>query len=103
MPVTRRTNPYANPFFGVLIAASILFTVTALGYLMGPSIIERARSSGAGERSARSLAAAEWLDKRGPTALGVEFTLMLASGVLAMATDSWFSRHKSAAHGSSQR
>ena len=67
--------------------------VTALAYLIGPSIEQRRlEHAGAGRPGPGSLALAAWLDRNGPLALGVEFGVMLVSGVLAMATDRWFSR-----------
>ena len=32
-----------------------------------------------------------WLDRQGPFVLGVEFVVMMVTGVLAMLTDDWFS------------
>jgi hypothetical protein len=71
---------FPNPFYVLLLVASTLFVVTTLGYLVGPSTQE---PSGAG-------GPARWLDRHGPMALGVEFVVMLVSGLLAMATDRWF-------------
>jgi hypothetical protein len=84
-----RREVFANPFFVVLMATSVVFVITVLGYLIGPSVLERGRVNpppGAG-----SLAAAAWLDRNAPWVLAVEFAIMLLSGVLAMATDPWFS------------
>jgi hypothetical protein len=82
---------FPNPFYLLLLVASTVFTVTVLGYLIGPSIEQRALDRpGAGRPGPGSLALAEWLDRSGPWVLGVEFGVMLASGLLAMATDRWF-------------
>jgi hypothetical protein len=81
-----RASPYRNPFYSILIATGVAFVVTALAYLVSPTVIEGARS----ERRQDSPALARWLDRQGPTALGVELVAMLVAGVAAMATDSFF-------------
>jgi hypothetical protein len=80
---------FANPFFVVLLGTSVLFVLTVLGYWVSMSILE----PGPGQRppEAGSLAVAQWLDRNAPWALAVEFLVMLASGITAMATDRWFS------------
>lgn len=88
--MTDRTRKalFPNPFYVVLIVASTVFTVTVFAYLISPNILQRAGARpGAGTGS---VALARWLDRSGPTALGVEFIVMFVSGVLAMATDRWF-------------
>jgi len=85
----RRREVFANPFFVVLMATSVVFVVTVLGYLISPSVLEPAPAeppAGAGSR-----VAAAWLDRNAPWVLAVEFAIMLLTGVLAMATDPWFS------------
>ena len=72
-----------NPFYVLLLAVSTLVVVTALAYLVSPSVLARAPRGGS--------PAAEWLDRHGPLALGIEFAVMLVSGILAMATDRLFS------------
>lgn len=66
--------------------ASTLFVVTTLGYLVGPFIEQRA-IEGRGERS--PLAA--WFDRKGVTALAIEFALMCVLAGLAVLTDRAFS------------
>ena len=80
-----RKKLFPNPFYVLLLAASTLFVLTALGYLISPTVQEQA-----GPRRGQGPALAAWLDRRGPLALGVEVALMIASGLLAMATDRWF-------------
>ncbi len=71
---------FPNPFYVLLLGASTLFVLTAFGYLIVPGLqVEGGRSP-----------LATWFDRRGPLALGVEVVLMIASGLLAMATDRWF-------------
>jgi hypothetical protein len=81
---------FPNPFYVILLVASTVFTVTVLMYLVSPYAAERP-NAGAG-----SIALVDWLDRRGPMALGVEFAMMLVSGILAMVTDRWFSPKPSA-------
>lgn len=71
-----------NPFYVLVLAASTLFVVTTFGYLVSP-YVPRGGSNASGR-------AAEWLDRRGPLALGVEVVVMIAAGGLAMATDRKF-------------
>ena len=87
-PVGRR-EVFSNPFFVVLMLASVVFLVTILGYLVSPYILvpDPARP----QPGANSVRLAEWFDRRGPLALAIEFAVMLVAGVLAMATDPWFS------------
>jgi hypothetical protein len=85
----RKREVFANPFFVVLLAASSLFVLTVLGYLVSPYVLER--KPGGKPQSQGSLAVAAWLDRHAPAALGIEFLVMLAAGILAMATDRWFS------------
>jgi hypothetical protein len=92
----RRREIFANPFFAVLLVTSIVFVVTVLGYLVSPSVLvpDAAKASSISEdapKSSASIAVAEWLDRNAPKALAIEIVVMLATGVLAMATDSWFS------------
>jgi hypothetical protein len=85
----RKREVFANPFFVVLMATSVVFVLTVLGYLISSSVL--APQPGQPPASARSLAAAAWLDHNAPWVLAVEFGIMLVTGVLAMATDPWFS------------
>lgn len=79
---------FPNPFYLLLITASTVFVLTALGYLVSPNVQQQAaHRPGAGPAS---LALADWLDRNAPTALAVEFAVMLVAGLLAMATDRWF-------------
>jgi len=88
MAGTSRKNPvFANPFYVALMVVSTLFVMTALGYLVAPY----AMGGGRAPQGDTSRAFAVWLDRRGPVILGIEFLVMLVTGVLAMATDDWFS------------
>jgi hypothetical protein len=86
-----RKAPFPNPFYVVLLLASAAFLVTTFGYLASPFIQQRAQARAGGGPSPASLALANWLDRTGPTALAVEVGAMVVFGVLAMATDRWFS------------
>jgi hypothetical protein len=73
---------FPNPFYVLLLLSSTLFVFTIFGYLIVPLLPNR---PGAGEGGP-----AEWLDHHAPTALGVEFLVMLSAGLVAMLTDRWF-------------
>ena len=82
---SRPSKPlFPNPFYVLLMAASVFFVMTALAYLVSPLVqgAERDRSGG------ESIAAL--FDRRAPLALGIEFVVMLLAGACAMATDRWF-------------
>ena len=82
---------FPNPFYVVLMVTSTLFVLTALAYVVSPYVgVDANGVRQAAKPGAASLALAAWLDRYGPLALGVEFVLMLAFGLLAMATDQWF-------------
>jgi hypothetical protein len=85
----RKREVFANPFFVVLMATSVVFVITVLGYLISPSVLEPGAANPPSGASSR--AAAAWLDRNAPWVLAVEFAIMLVTGVLAMATDPWFS------------
>ena len=81
---------FPNPFYVILLLASTLFVVTTLGYLVAPADQYKAGAPARQAAKSGTAGVSEWLERHGPTALGVEFGLMLASGLLAMATDRWF-------------
>ena len=85
----RKREIFANPFFAILLLASVVFVFTVLGYLSSAWILDP--KPGGTPPSARSIAVAEWLDRNAPLLLGGEFVVMLATGVLAMVLDPWFS------------
>jgi hypothetical protein len=90
--VERTRKPtMANPFYVVLLLVSTAFVLTALGYLIGPFVQQAAIDHPENQQGPGSAALSGWLDRRGPLALGVEFGLMFVSGLLAMATEHWFS------------
>ena len=83
---------FANPFFVVLMIASVVFVLTVLAYLIGPSVLEPDPAKPPPTASSRAMA--EWVDRNAPWLLAVEFVIMLVTGVLAMLTDRWFSPKK---------
>ena len=81
---------FPNPFYVLLLVSSTAFVVTALAYFVSPNVEQKARAGGPDAPDAGSRALAAWFDRRGAQALGAEFAVMFASGLLAMATDRWF-------------
>ncbi len=79
---------FPNPFYVLLLVASVLFVVTVFAYLAGPTVRQQAAADAAHGGGPSGLA--DWLDRRGPLALGVEVSFMIVTGLLAMATDRWF-------------
>ena len=64
-----------------------LFVVTALAYLVSPYVAQRAADRPGAGPGPGSLAAGRLARSPGPTALAIEFAVMLVSGLLAMVTD----------------
>ncbi len=93
--MARRTT-FANPFFVLVLLVSTLFVITALAYAVSGFLLVTPAGAGGAKPDAGSLAVARWLDRRGPLSLGVEVAVMLLAGILAMATDPWFTRKKGA-------
>ena len=85
----RKREIFANPFFAILLVASVVFVLTVLAYLSSAWVLEP--GPGGPPRNPRSIALAEWLDRNAPLVLGGEIIVMLGTGVLAMVLDPWFS------------
>ncbi len=88
-----RKNPVlANPFYVILMVVGTLFVITALGYLVVPYVLEGGPVPELGRvpQGPASRAFAAWLDRHAPFILGLEFVVMLISGVVAMITEDWF-------------
>jgi hypothetical protein len=83
MSAPPRKRLFPNPFYVLLLACSTLFVLTTLGYLVAPLLADLGHAP---DKPGQ----AGWFDRNAPTALGVEFVVMLAAGLLAMATDRWF-------------
>lgn len=88
--MARRPQTFTNPFYVLLLVASVAFTVTVFGYLIGPTIQRQVLANPQDGPGPGSRALAVWLDRRGPAALAVELGVMLVAGCSAMATDRWF-------------
>jgi hypothetical protein len=86
--VPRKREVFANPFFVVMMAATVVFVITVLAYLISPAVLEV--GPGKAPPSPRSLAMAKWIDQNAPWVLAVEFAIMLVTGVVAMIADPWF-------------
>jgi hypothetical protein len=85
----RKREVFANPFFVIMMGASVVFVLTVLGYLMSAYVLQPNPALPPPGRG--SIKMAEWFDRNAPLALAVEFGVMLVTGVVAMVTDPWFS------------
>jgi hypothetical protein len=87
-----KSQVLANPFYLVLLIASTLFVITSLGYYVAPFVLDPGQVGQVGRvpQVSWSRALAAWLDRNGPLVLGIEFVVMLVTGILAMVTDDWF-------------
>ena len=81
MPTPRRTGKrlFPNPFYVLLLVASTAFVVTILADLVAGMVHGQAEA-GLGR----------WVEAHGTAALAIELAVMLAAGLLAMASDRWF-------------
>ena len=89
-----RKKPRPNPFYVLLMAASTLFVVTAMGYLVGPFVEKQALDNPGAGPGKGSMALAGWFERKGVIALAVEFVAMLVLSLLAMGTDRFFAPPK---------
>jgi hypothetical protein len=89
---SRKREVFANPIFVVLMIASVVFVLTVLAYLIGPSVLEPDPAKPPPTASSRAMA--EWVDRNAPWLLAAEIAIMAVTGVLAMLTDQWFSPKK---------
>jgi predicted PurR-regulated permease PerM len=85
-----RHRPIPNLFYVCLVLVSTLFVITALAYLMGPYVVQKAAANPA--EGSLAVAFSHWMERRGPAILAAEFVLMLLAGTLAMLLDPWFTR-----------
>lgn len=96
MPPDPRNVKFPNAFYVLLLVTSTLFVMTALAWLVTPTIrqiSDQDRASGIeGRVDDRSLALGDWIDRHAITLLTGEFAVMLVAGMLAMGTDSLWER-----------
>jgi hypothetical protein len=78
---------FPNPFYVILVLASLAFVITIFGYLISPTIQQHNAGRPAG---GASIQLAKWVDRNGPALLACELLVMIVSAFLAMATDRWF-------------
>jgi hypothetical protein len=83
---------FPNPFYLVLLVASASFVLTILAYLVAPTVESGAlRIEVDPDEPVGPARALQWFQGRAPLILAVECGAMFVFGVLAMATDRWFS------------
>lgn len=83
MPQSKR---FHNPFYVLLVAAGILFTVTACAYFV---MMLRSGAAGGIPETGTLMA---WLENYGMTALIVELVALSAATLAAMGTDDYWER-----------
>ena len=89
----KRSNKFANPFYSLLLAAGIIFAVTATAY--GVMAFREARPPATGTTitattSAHPLLA--WMSEHGETALMTELAFLAAFTFGAIGTDDYWQR-----------
>jgi type II secretory pathway component PulF len=73
-----------NPFYALLLVASVLFVVTALAWAVVPALEKKARAAG---QPVPTLPLREVLENHGATCLLVEVAAMILFGGLSMGLD----------------
>ena len=88
-----RSNKFANPFYGLLLAAGIAFAQTATAYGV---MAFRDRDAKLGEVAAPAAAnehpLMQWMNEHGETALMCELGILAACTFAAIGTDSFWQR-----------
>jgi hypothetical protein len=89
----RRSNKFANPFYSLLLAAGIIFAVTATAY--GVMAFREARPPAAGMSVAATTSThplMAWMSKHGETALISELAFLAVFTFGAIGTDEYWQR-----------
>ena len=89
----RRSNKFANPFYSLLLAAGIIFAVTATAY--GVMAFRQARPPLSGVAVATTTSAhplIEWMSEHGETALITELAFLAVFTFGAIGTDDYWQR-----------
>ncbi len=97
--VVQRSEKFANPFYGLLLAAGILFALTAVCY--GVMAFHDARPAAAGAVGPVAAAPADhpllaWMRRHGEVALLVELAFLAVFTFAAIGTDDYWQRRKAA-------
>jgi hypothetical protein len=94
----RRSDKFANPFYGLLLAAGILFAVTAFA-LFVTSVRKNTMAQGGSGVSSASVEhpLVTWMSRHGDVALAVELAVLAIGTVGAIATDDYWQRKAAAA------
>ena len=100
----QRSQKFANPFYGLLLATGILFALTAVSY--GVMAFREARPAPASE--ARLAAEPNhplllWMNRHGDTALLAELGFLALFTFAAIGTDSFWQRRANSRGGSKQK
>lgn len=89
----QRSNKFWNPFYGLLLAAGIMFAVTATAYGVMAFRDRQAQSPVAeSETQSAEHPLMSWMRRNGETALSIELFVLALGTVGAIATDDYWQR-----------
>jgi len=90
-PTVQRSQKFANPFYGLLLASGIVFALTAVSY--GVMAFREARPPAAGAEGAARAADHPlfvWMSQHGETALMTELAFLAVFTFAAIGTDEYW-------------
>lgn len=88
----KRSNKFANPFYGLLLVVGIAFAITATAYgVMAFRYRETPRTIVASETS-REHPLMAWMSQHGETALMTELAILAVCTFAAIGTDDYWQR-----------
>jgi hypothetical protein len=86
----QRSQKFANPFYGLLLAAGLLFALTAVSYGVMAFREARPPALGAEPVAAESHPLMVWMSRHGDRALLAELSILAVFTFAAIGTDSYW-------------
>jgi hypothetical protein len=88
----RRSNKFANPFYGLLLVAGLVFAVTSAAYCVMVVRESRAAAALSASDAPPAHALIVWISRHGDAALFGELAMLAVCTVAAIGTDSYWQR-----------
>jgi hypothetical protein len=89
----RRSQKFANPFYGLLIVVGVTFALTAVAYgVMAWREAATVRAADEHSSSAEKHPLTDWMSRHGNTALVIELSLLAVCTFGAIGTDEYWQR-----------
>ncbi|MCI0335860.1 MAG: hypothetical protein L0228_21850 [Planctomycetes bacterium] len=87
----KRSEKFANPFYGLLLVAGIAFAITATAYGV-MAFRDRDTAASVASASAEEHPLMTWMNEHGAAALGTELAILAVGTIGAIATDDYWQR-----------